>query len=81
MWNYATRLGDRAFCDLCDDRANNEFACRGGSGSIGKHLKIVHLKSPILSERVRWMSKYILITILFSIIRNLVCFVNYLVMY
>lgn len=48
VWQYATRIGDTAFCTLCNDRVNNEFSCRGGTtGSIGKHLKVVHLKSPV----------------------------------
>ncbi|KAL5237601.1 hypothetical protein ACI65C_005012 [Semiaphis heraclei] len=41
--NYAKRVGDKAYCDLCEENSNNEFSCVGGTtGSVLRHLKNVH---------------------------------------
>ncbi|KAL4132406.1 hypothetical protein QTP88_009560 [Uroleucon formosanum] len=43
VWEYAKRKGDKAYCQLCDEDENNEYSCVGGTtGSIIRHLKIIH---------------------------------------
>ena len=43
VWNYAKRVGDKAYCDLCEENSNNEFSCVGGTtGSVLRHLKNIH---------------------------------------
>jgi len=43
VWNYAKRIGDKAYCDLCEENSNNEFSCVGGTtGSVLRHLKNIH---------------------------------------
>lgn len=43
VWEYAKRKGDKAYCQLCDEDKNNEYSCVGGTtGSIIRHLKIMH---------------------------------------
>lgn len=43
VWQYAYRKGDKAYCELCDEKEDNEFACSGGTtGSLGRHLKLTH---------------------------------------
>lgn len=35
VWNYAKRVGDKVYCDLCDENSNNEFSCVGETtGSV-----------------------------------------------
>jgi len=43
VWDYAKRKGDKAYCELCDDDEKNEYSCVGGTtGSLIRHLKIMH---------------------------------------
>jgi len=43
VWQYARRIEDKAYCNLCDQDECNEFACPGGtSGSLGRHLSGMH---------------------------------------
>lgn len=43
VWQYATRKGDKAYCELCHDTDDNEFSCTGGTtGSLGRHLMTIH---------------------------------------
>lgn len=43
VWEYAKQKGDKAYCELCDEDENNEYSCVGGTtGSIIRHLKIMH---------------------------------------
>jgi hypothetical protein len=43
VWVYAKRVGNKAYCDLCEPNSNNGLSCVGGTtGSIIQHLKLIH---------------------------------------
>ncbi|XP_025201856.1 zinc finger BED domain-containing protein 1-like [Melanaphis sacchari] len=43
VWQYAKRIENKAYCNLCDEDDNNEFSCPGGTtGSLGRHLTTIH---------------------------------------
>lgn len=51
VWQYAKRVGDKGYCNMCDEDNLNEFACAGGStGSLGRHLKFIHNIWPTNSQ-------------------------------
>lgn len=42
VWQYAKRVGDKAYGDMCDRDDLNEFACAVGSIEwLSRHLKII----------------------------------------
>lgn len=48
VWQYANRVGNKAHCSLCSENENNVFCCNGGpTGSLGRHLGIIHSIQPI----------------------------------
>lgn len=43
VWQYAKRVENKTYCNLCDENENNEFSCPGGTtGSLGRHLYTIH---------------------------------------
>ena len=55
VWNYAKRVGDKAYCDLCEENSNNEFSCVGGTtGSVLRHLKIIVIQFHITCSIYRY---------------------------
>jgi len=43
VWEYAKRKRDKAYWKLCDKDENNDYSCVDGTtGSLIKHLKIMH---------------------------------------
>jgi len=43
VWQYAKRIEDKAYCNLCNEEETNVFACPGGTtGSLGRHLSGTH---------------------------------------
>lgn len=48
VWQYANRVENKAYCNLCSENENNEFCCNGGStGSLGRHLATIHNIQPL----------------------------------
>lgn len=59
VWQYAKRIGDKGYCNMCDEDDVNEFSCPGGTtGSLGRHLKLVHNLKPTNCQSSRYVYLY-----------------------
>lgn len=70
VWQYANRVENKAYCNLCSENENNEFCCNGGStGSLGRHLATIHNIRPISnnSKSKRYVHTYYLVLNKFEI--------------
>jgi len=40
VWQYAKKMDNKAYCNICSDDVYNELSCVGGStGAISNHLQ------------------------------------------
>lgn len=51
VWSYEHRDDDKAICNICGEQNNNAFSCADRTtGSINRHLKLVHNVYPTNAE-------------------------------
>jgi len=52
VWQYAKKMDNKTYCNICSDDVNNELSCVGGStGAINNHLQKIHGLHPKFKKK------------------------------